>query len=266
MHAPAEIRPRASCCRVVPQRPAATSHAAWGIRGATVLATQASFSLAPPSQPASSRRGTILLRTAWIALCPPLRRVARAALPPPFALHFHAHARISIHASGSRSCRQLAGPSPHAAGLPGGGGHDPVGGGVAATRIRPFNRHDVRPHRSGAGAIPSNDSRVWFERSGAGGVRRPRALLHGGHRTAPHAHRHARCAPGHRLGHEPRRYAAGQPHHRDRNKPRGAEARRTAGRVCRRHRPPHRGGRLRAEVSGCGVSRHDSASGSAAAG
>ena len=86
VHTLAEIRPRASCCRVVPQRPAATSHAAWGIRGATVLVTQASFSLAWPAQPASSRRGTILLRTAWIALCPPLRRVARAALPPPFAL------------------------------------------------------------------------------------------------------------------------------------------------------------------------------------
>ena len=171
-HAPAEIRPRANGCRTVPQRPAATNHAAWEIRGATDLATQASFILTPPSQPASSCRGTIFLRTAWIALCPPLRRVARAALPPPFALHFHAHARISIHASGSRSCRQLAGPSPHAAGLPCGGGHDPVRGGIAATRIRPFDRYDVRPHRSGAGAIPSHDSRVWFERSGAGGVRR----------------------------------------------------------------------------------------------
>jgi hypothetical protein len=63
--------------------PAPASDAAWEIRGTTVLATQASLILAPPAQPASPRRGTILLRLAWTALCPPLRLIAHAAPAPP---------------------------------------------------------------------------------------------------------------------------------------------------------------------------------------
>jgi hypothetical protein len=98
VHRAPNTRPQARGWRAVPPRPALTSHAVWEIRRATILATQASLILTPSAQPASPRRGTILLRTAWIALCPPLRRVAHAALAPPFA----------------RSPRQLSPLNPHA--------------------------------------------------------------------------------------------------------------------------------------------------------
>jgi len=98
-------QPVAFAYRAVPQRPAPTGHAGWAIRRATVLATQATFGLTPSAQPASPRRGTILLRTVWLVLCPRLWRVAHAALTPPhrspspsFGLLFHPHASRSIHA------------------------------------------------------------------------------------------------------------------------------------------------------------------------
>ena len=178
----------------------------------------------------------------------PLRPTASRAPTRPQGLRVAGHLAGAARLSGARPARGLRRA-------------------VAAARVLAVDRRDVRPHRSGAGALPTAGPRLRVERGGAGSLRRSRALHARRHRTAARADRAARGDAGHRFGIEPRLHADREPDRRGRRQPHRPQVRPAHGGLRRRGGPPDRGRRLRARAPrsiahdgpGCGrvAGRHD---------
>ncbi len=98
--------------------------------------------------------------------------------------------------------------------------------------VFPVDRDDVRSHRSRPASLRPAGPHVWRERSGAGRLRRRRAVYACRHQAAAGADRHPGCSSGGRLGDEPGRHTAGRPHHPARHDADGRPRGRADGRVC----------------------------------